>query len=267
MPRITWLLALLWLPLRAAPALAPASVDRLSAGVELIHYRFSDVPGVTQSVHVVRIAAADMPRLRFACTDRCETVGHWEQQKFDVFVNGTFFNTYNTRGEPSCYVRLEGKERFATHPDEWRIHGGLVRAERSWTIVPKPQDGWTVLKNAPDILTAGPVVLQDGKPYAPTRNPLDTQRHARTLVGLDDKGNGYLVTVNGHVRRLGIFGMTYTESGEFMKNLGCTRALNLDGGGSTYLYARSRGVNGLVMTAGSTGLACPVSSVVGIALE
>jgi Phosphodiester glycosidase len=204
MPHPFRLLLALFLPIRTVFALAPATVDRLSPGVEMAHYRFSDVPGVTQSVHVVRIAAADMPRLRFACTDRCETVGHWENQKFDVFVNGTFFNTYNTRGEPSCYVRLEGKERFATHPDEWRIHGGLVRAERDWSILPKPKEGWPQLKEVPDILTAGPVVLQDGKPYVPTRNALDTQRHARTLVGLDDKGNGYLVTVNGHVRRLGI---------------------------------------------------------------
>lgn len=250
------------------PGDLPPAVEReqLSPRVEFSRYRFSEVPGVTQSVHVVRIDKEAMASLRFACDDRCRPLEHWAGQKLDVFVNGTFFNTYNDQGEPSCYVRQDGRERFPTHPHEWRIHGGMVRAEAAWTIQPKPKEGWAALPAAPDILTAGPLVLHAEKPYEPTRNPLDAQRHARTLFGLDAQGRGYLVTVDAYRRSLGIMGMTYTESGAFMRKLGCRDALNLDGGASTYLYIRGRGVNGLVMASRGASTACPVSSVVGLAL-
>lgn len=68
-------------------------------------------------------------------------------------------------------------------------------------------------------------------------------RHPRTAVGFNaDTSRFFFVTVDG--RQPGYSdGMTLPELGNFMRELGCTQALNLDGGGSTTLVVRGKVVN------------------------
>lgn len=57
-----------------------------------------------------------------------------------------------------------------------------------------------------------------------------SHRHARTAVGILPNGNWIFVVVD----KTGLFdGMTMYELSDFMARLGCTHALNLDGGGSS----------------------------------
>jgi hypothetical protein len=64
-----------------------------------------------------------------------------------------------------------------------------------------------------------------------------SNRHARTAVGVLPNGNWVFVVVD----KVGVFdGMTVDELSEFMVQLGCVHALNLDGGGSsTMVYKGS----------------------------
>lgn len=65
-------------------------------------------------------------------------------------------------------------------------------------------------------------------------------RHPRTAIGKMPDGRLLLVAVDG--RQLGVsHGMTLQELAEFMKELGATDAMNLDGGGSTTMV-----VNGII---------------------
>lgn len=67
------------------------------------------------------------------------------------------------------------------------------------------------------------------------------RRHPRSGVGLRE-GTLVLVTVDG--RQPGYSeGMTLTEFGQLFLDLGCTEAMNLDGGGSTTMVVRGRVVN------------------------
>ena len=63
--------------------------------------------------------------------------------------------------------------------------------------------------------------------------PVDTALHPRTAVGTDTSGSHvWLVVVDG--RQPGVSeGMTCHELAGFMQRLGCTDAVNLDGGGSS----------------------------------
>lgn len=61
-------------------------------------------------------------------------------------------------------------------------------------------------------------------------------RHARTAIGILPNGNWVFVVVDGKQPKLSL-GMTIKELADFMEGLGCTDALNLDGGGSsTFVY-------------------------------
>lgn len=68
------------------------------------------------------------------------------------------------------------------------------------------------------------------------------QRQPRTLAGIDASGHLLLVTVDG--RQPGVSeGFTLEEAARFLRSLGATEAMNLDGGGSTTMAVRGVLVN------------------------
>lgn len=78
------------------------------------------------------------------------------------------------------------------------------------------------------------VLLRDGQVLT---DPAEGDpRHPRTLVGYNDK-EVLLVTVDGRQPGWSV-GMRYHELAMLMQRLGCTDALNLDGGGSTTAWVR-----------------------------
>jgi exopolysaccharide biosynthesis protein len=62
-------------------------------------------------------------------------------------------------------------------------------------------------------------------------------RHPRSGICYDRAGRLYLVAIDG--RYSGSAGMSFEEFGILLQDLGCVDALNLDGGGSTLLYANN----------------------------
>ncbi|CAN7401040.1 phosphodiester glycosidase family protein [Knoellia sp. LjRoot47] len=72
----------------------------------------------------------------------------------------------------------------------------------------------------------------------------DTAIHPRTAVGFDADGSTmFLLTVDG--RMADSRGMTYAETGAFLKEVGADDAINLDGGGSSTMLAREAGEDDL----------------------
>ncbi len=69
----------------------------------------------------------------------------------------------------------------------------------------------------------------------------DRVRHPRTAAGYNDR-EIILVTVDGRQPGWSV-GMTMTELAALMHRLGCTEAVNLDGGGSTTAWVRGRIIN------------------------
>lgn len=69
---------------------------------------------------------------------------------------------------------------------------------------------------------------------------MSSQLHPRTMIGYGDGGKTVvMMIVDG---RSGISGgCTYPELGDLMKIVGCTDAINLDGGGSSELYTTAHG--------------------------
>jgi hypothetical protein len=65
-------------------------------------------------------------------------------------------------------------------------------------------------------------------------------RNPRTAIGITSTNQLLLVTVDG--RTTAGVGMTLSELASYMINLGCVRAINMDGGGSTTAWTRSNGV-------------------------
>ncbi len=79
------------------------------------------------------------------------------------------------------------------------------------------------------------LLLKDGEIYSEA----DKAYQPRTSVGIRADGTVVMATFDG--RQDGAAGMTYKSAAEAMRALGCTDALNLDGGGSTTFVLRRPG--------------------------
>lgn len=96
------------------------------------------------------------------------------------------------------------------------------------------------------ILGGGPQLIADGKKVftneaARYSDSLYRQRHPRTAIGWRSDGTMILLTVDGRQKQS--IGMTLDELAGLMLELGCTSAMNLDGGGSTTMVAKNKIVN------------------------
>jgi hypothetical protein len=92
-----------------------------------------------------------------------------------------------------------------------------------------------------DMISAYPILVFRGQPQTiDTGVALFKDRHPRSAVAL--RGNEILfVTIDG--RQVGRPGMTLTELRDYLVSIGCTEAINLDGGASS-IQLRDRSGNG-----------------------
>lgn len=77
-----------------------------------------------------------------------------------------------------------------------------------------------------------------------------TGKHPRTMIGLDEKNNAlYLIVAEG--RQMTYRGMDLTELATLATKLGLTKAINLDGGGSSTMVINGKRVSSLPVLQGS----------------
>lgn len=115
----------------------------------------------------------------------------------------------------------------------------LEKKDSKLTINTNPE--W---KNVKHIISGGPYLVKDSKVFVDmTAQKLGAigGRNPRSAIGYTADNNLVLVAVDG--REGSSVGMTLMELAYFMQSIGCTNAMNLDGGGSTVMYVKGQVVN------------------------
>ncbi|MFG1943368.1 phosphodiester glycosidase family protein [Nonomuraea sp. NPDC048826] len=125
-------------------------------------------------------------------------------------------------------------------------------------------EGWTVkvdtkvrdlrkgrtLKLTPDlhVVSGGVGLVRNGRTKITAKRDghdslnMILRRHPRTLVGTTRNGSLIVATIDG--RKPGVtVGANFIEAAQFMRWLGATQAINLDGGGSTAMVVKNKVVN------------------------
>jgi exopolysaccharide biosynthesis protein len=274
--------AILWLGLAlAAAAELPASP---------VSYQHIVRRSPNFSIHVVTIDLAD-PRVtvRVAPGGPAATNGPaWvttllppseiaAREHFDTAINGDFFAAIATKdieGRKTGYVR--GKPAFPIGPamTDGRLwhQAELGRPYLEITTdhhakIMAGQPGNALETTAREVIGGGQIIVSDGQAVAFT-NTFATARHPRTVVGVDRSGLRLtLFVVDGRQPELSI-GMTLAELSREMVALGCDRALNLDGGGSTELVWRMPDTGRLqVLNSPSDSKERSVADVLGVTFE
>ncbi|MDI9363925.1 MAG: phosphodiester glycosidase family protein [Flavobacterium sp.] len=92
----------------------------------------------------------------------------------------------------------------------------------------------------------GPVLLQNGTIAITNNEELKfanktglTDKHPRTCMGYTKDGKLIIMCLQGRFPNIAE-GVNLTQEAELLKNLGCTEALNLDGGGSSCLLVNGK---------------------------
>lgn len=100
--------------------------------------------------------------------------------------------------------------------------------------------------NVDNVIGGGPILVRNGAVAVDAKEEgfppeFSDRKHPRTAIGTTKAGDVWLVAVDG--RQETGDGMTLAEMAQTMLDLGCTDAMNLDGGGSTTMNVRGVTVN------------------------
>lgn len=161
----------------------------------------------------------------------------------DLAVNASFFAMQAPKDPKTLYrMRVDGK---SIGFDRNEAFSGMIcfNGNELPKIAPLSPGGFTGYRNA---LQCFPILVVDGKATGsyPARAK---SRHPRTAIGTSADNKLVLITIDGrHMNKDGdgelALGMRYDDMAALAVLAGCNHAINLDGGGSTTLYVKGKGV-------------------------
>lgn len=223
-------------------------IDSLE-GFTLKRYHFGEGELFCSAQHlfVIEVPAHSPRRLAFAYDSVLTPVDTLARRR-EAFaaINGSFFDM--DKGNPVCYLRIDGQLLGENTPQKndsvnrkyYQYATLTLGPTRLW--VPDSNRTWENILSNGDIMTAGPMLLRQGQ-YVPQRDDRTfvTKRHNRTALGLRPDGTTVLLVADGRFKDKAE-GLTLPELERVMRWLGCTEAINLDGGGSSTMYIKDKGV-------------------------
>lgn len=223
-------------------------IDSLE-GFTLKRYHFGEGELFCSAQHlfVIEVPAHSPRRLAFAYDSVLTPVDTLARRR-EAFaaINGSFFDM--DKGNPVCYLRIDGQLLGENTPQKndsvnrkyYQYATLTLGPTRLW--VPDSNRMWENILSNGDIMTAGPMLLRKGR-YVPQRDDRTfvTKRHNRTALGLRPDGTTVLLVADGRFKDKAE-GLTLPELERVMRWLGCTEAINLDGGGSSTMYIKDKGV-------------------------
>ena len=174
----------------------------------------------------------------------------------DFGVNAGYWDVRINK--PSTFLKLNGEHIAVTADYEKERVDGLVCVGKKKIVLDHCKAGEEAKydKKYKNILASGPVLIDEGVCVdhdAYTNGMVDnaggkpvgafytyTQRHPRTAIGTDERGNVYLVVVDGRSKG-NAEGVTISELTKLCAWLGMRDAINLDGGGSSSMWTAEEG--------------------------
>ncbi len=154
-------------------------------------------------------------------------------------VNASYFNSNG----PHDYFKVAGKVYTTGRTSPSQVDGAMIWSENYGITFVKLASGnpSAVSLSYSNIMACGPLLLLDSKLITQKSGSHFTDTHPRTAIGTSKSGKIFLVTVDGRFPSNAV-GVSTTDLGLIMKALGCDDAMNLDGGGSTTMWIKGKGV-------------------------
>jgi len=226
--------------------------ETLAPGIEWrqVHFQGKELFGSNQCLQLLVVAPG--AGVFGMATEPLLTTTSELAQKHEALaaVNGSFFKfnyEYNTDDYNSVdYIRVNNKRLAdntysATGQRQMHQRSALAILDGELYIVKaSPEKGWEKYIYSQDVMVSGPLLGIDGRLETLNEDSFALTRHPRTAVGKRADGTVLLLTVDG--RRPEVEGMSLKELQSVLRWLGAKDMINLDGGGSTTMYIRDKGV-------------------------
>lgn len=199
-----------------------------------------------QTINILEIKPSRKNRLAITyCIDTLIATSHLCQQVDATGgVNASFFDMKN--GNSVDYMKADGKVIHQGRETSGNSNSAIIVNGKKTSIIRLDKSNAEARTlSYPNILVAGPMLVNSSKIEDLPENSFNTTRHPRTCAAITNNGTILLVTVDG--RHAGnAAGMSTKELAFLLKILGAKDAMNFDGGGSTAMYIKGYGENGVV---------------------
>lgn len=162
-------------------------------------------------------------------------------------INGTYFDMKN--GGDVNFHKMDNIILNSTDTSEFKIRakGAICIANNKFSIIDwsKESESDSINYLAYDnILVSGPLLIYKSQIVTLEDDPFVNKKHPRSSVSITGNGNLMFVVFDGR-HPDNADGVNLYELAHFLKQIGAYKALNLDGGGSSTLYAKGFGENGV----------------------
>lgn len=226
-------------------------VKRIKKGLVWKQSHYSELFGGQQEINILE---ADLrkgrSKLSFRGSGDSLMISSKWLRKATAGINGSFFDTKNGGG--TTLLKIDGKLVDSTTLKDThgrnteRANGALILDGKSTRIIPGDIriKNWDRQIEAMNVLVSGPVLLLDSVIVPLSKSSFNTKKHPRSVVAISTDNKLILAVVDG--RNAQSAGMTLPELSYFLRLYGARDALNLDGGGSSTLYVKGAGTNGVV---------------------
>ena len=236
------------------------NVKEIAKGITLKEFHFTGDSKIFDSNQYISIIEIDSKKAKghFALASNLGYITPTSKFAKDsgavVAMNGSFYNMskpYNS----VCYFKKHGVEEFVFNEKMAQRDNGAVAisAKGKLSIHPAdeaepgniaPEQTWPTRLDAVSVVSSGPILIVDGKDARRDEGSFNRNRHPRSAVGTAGK-KVYLVAVDGR-NADNAQGVSLWEFTKIMRWIGAEDALNMDGGGSTTLYAEGQNGTGIV---------------------
>lgn len=163
-------------------------------------------------------------------------------------INAGFFDT--RKGGSVTLLKVNGQlvnrsnEKHVQDKSEILKGALIIGPGKKTRIEAAGPDSLYLSKKYRSVLLTGPLLLLDGKPVELAKRAFNDNRHPRTCACITDAGKVLLLTADGRTDQA--YGLSLPELTTLMQSLGCSDAVNLDGGGSTTMWISGQPFNGIV---------------------
>ncbi|HCD52218.1 MAG TPA: hypothetical protein DEQ34_07215 [Balneolaceae bacterium] len=163
-----------------------------------------------------------------------------------VAINAGFFDM--RAGGSVTYFEIADSTLSPTRPSGIKysmndsLRTGAVVILNDQTVLIEPEKKDSVYEKSTDeayVLVTGPLLLQDGEKVKLASMNFVNDRHPRTVICTKTESI-LLATIDGRSETSS--GMNLHELQDFLISQNCMDAVNLDGGGSTTMWIKGRGV-------------------------
>ncbi|WP_460687353.1 phosphodiester glycosidase family protein [Niabella aquatica] len=226
------------------------TVTKIAKGVKLYRYSFVGVElfGAMENISYIKTRRTLFCNPKFSIAADAQTLfktsDFAKRSNALAAINGNFFDMKN--GGAVDFTKVNGtvvnmNRKEKDEKPDFHQKAAVVIDKGKLNI--RKWDGlvnWEEWLNEPDVMLNGPLLLLNGQDEQLDSGSFNVNRHPRTAVGITENGSVIMLVVDG--RSPNSAGMNLFELTRIMRWLGCISAINFDGGGSSALWVKDRGI-------------------------